>query len=398
MKISEILLQAPTKVPLTDIIFSQGEQNNIQEELKEEVLKGLLRKTDEGNELLSEIYNEKEMLMRNLVVINDSFIENVFVDKDTFLKVFPFVPYQFKLIVDVVNSLVDNELLIGEIPLTETFRGVLLRSSNNDLDQFVPFNIFYDFTKEFMTEDYKNILKHEFPLEGNSLEEKVLKVLLLVNEIDWLPSTLDNIATLLVTNIKENRMNFKIKVKDALNSLIAKGIILEKAGVYKVLSIDEQRVNREIEARYVTDEIYDSRLYELLFEDLFHEIRKRLTGTEEQDFENLEYELNGVVFNNPKNSKGKLSIYSGFYRDLGEDALVEKSAKEGSILLILPKNMLPYTELLNVLKLEDFLSEYRGEDFSKLQKALIKRFGNLLRDLAVEIEKANVFERGKACL
>ena len=82
---------------------------------------------------------------------------------------------------------------------------------------------------------------------------KVFAVLFMVRYVDNYPSTLENIVTLLLDNVDQDRQALTAEVKDALNVLMRQNYIQKKLDTYQFLTDSEREVNEAINAIEVDD-------------------------------------------------------------------------------------------------------------------------------------------------
>lgn len=82
---------------------------------------------------------------------------------------------------------------------------------------------------------------------------QVLAVLFMVRYVDNYPSTLENIVTLLLDSVDQDRQALTAEVKDALNVLMRQNYIQKKLDTYQFLTDSEREVNEAINAIEVDD-------------------------------------------------------------------------------------------------------------------------------------------------
>ena len=82
--------------------------------------------------------------------------------------------------------------------------------------------------------------------ENPEFTKKVLKVLYLLDSINYLPRTLDNLTKLLFSHIEINFHVLKEQVESSLKKLSKAGFIEREGEVYSFLSPEEQNFRHEI--------------------------------------------------------------------------------------------------------------------------------------------------------
>ncbi|MDV2888048.1 hypothetical protein RYX45_23065, partial [Alkalihalophilus pseudofirmus] len=83
-------------------------------------------------------------------------------------------------------------------------------------------------------------------LRDNDFNVDLLKVLFMIKYVKELPANLDNIATLMVTHIDEDKLQLKEKIKVSLRKLISQTLVQKNGDNFIFLTDDEQDINREI--------------------------------------------------------------------------------------------------------------------------------------------------------
>ena len=71
----------------------------------EGIRKRILQKTESGNQTLGLLYDEKDTIIKNLIIFNDGIEKKLYSDRKNFAAVYPFVPYQFNLLASVLTSI-----------------------------------------------------------------------------------------------------------------------------------------------------------------------------------------------------------------------------------------------------------------------------------------------------
>ena len=207
---------------------------------------------------------------------------NGFSDKDDFIGYYPFVPYQFQLLIQVFDSFVQKQFVDKEVKGNE--RSVLKITHNTvyntreeEVGKFISFDQFYSAMFEAGLQPKGRrarrnadsvIVKYQDVDFGKRVVD-VLYMICNISENDQMlfPATIDNVVTLLMTDIDQNRLELKQKVERVLEFLRQESIIrliLGKDGAPDVLqfySEDESEVasiiaNRRPDNYFMADQFY----------------------------------------------------------------------------------------------------------------------------------------------
>ena len=161
---------------------------NVDEVIRERVLK----KTESANETLFLFYDDKETIIKNLILFNDGVEKKLYENRRNFAEVYPFIPYQFNLLGSVLTSIRTHgasgkHLAEGERSMLALFKESAVRVMEYDPGTIVPFHMFYDALEQFLDHSHKGVISRALDndyLNPNHTEEcfdvNVLKTLFMI--------------------------------------------------------------------------------------------------------------------------------------------------------------------------------------------------------------------------
>ena len=79
---------------------------------------------------------------------------------------------------------------------------------------------------------------------------------------------LENITTLMVSHINEDRIELKERVQTALNILIQQNLVEKNGDFYIFLTDEEQEVNREIKRQHIEAQLITRKIAEIIYTDI----------------------------------------------------------------------------------------------------------------------------------
>ena len=82
-------------------------------------------------------------------------------------------------------------------------------------------------------------------------------------------ANIDNITSLMIENIDDDRIELKGRVEDALKVLMRQMLVQKNGSIYVFLTDEEQEVNNEIEKENVETPEIITKVSEMIFEDIF---------------------------------------------------------------------------------------------------------------------------------
>lgn len=228
----------------------------------DEVIQGrLLDKTEEAETALQEIFEKKGDILRNqLNLINTKSTMKNFVDKNDFSRNFPFVPYHFQLIQKIFEIIpkmgaTGAHLSRGERSMIEAFQISALAVLNdtktsvdmNPLERLVPMYLFYSAIEGFLDTTVKRTISQA---EDNSslqpFDLKILKTLFLIRYIDLVPPNIDNLVSLSIEYIDQDKLALRKELEATLHRLESETLVNRNGDLYFFLTDEERDVSNEI--------------------------------------------------------------------------------------------------------------------------------------------------------
>ncbi|KOF08715.1 hypothetical protein AC739_18810 [Planococcus glaciei] len=363
----------------------------------DEVLKKrILLKKDYVNDKLKLLYPEKSAILKNLISFRESTADlRGYDNEQEFAEVYPFIPYQFKLLQNVFEQIRKHgssgkSLSEGERSMLSAYKETALRYKSEEEGFLIPFPAFYETIKEFLNPSVSRVIDgaYENPaLKDDPFNMEVLKVLFMVKYIKELPANIDNTATLMITNIDEDKLELKEKIKASLRKLISQTLIQKNGDYYLFLTDDEQDINREIKTLNIDEEIVKRELATYIFQDLYDE--KRFRYSSEYLF-SYNQKMDEKNYGNQSASIGVqiISPLSDHYQK-SEQELMMMTSGSGEMIVKLGGSELYVEEIEEALRIE----EYRKK---KNITQLPENIQNILNNKQVEVRERK--RRGRELL
>lgn len=327
----------------------------------EVIKKRILEKKEHVADKLKLLSHEKSATLKNLISFKDSTADLRGFENDLeFVDVYPFLPYQFKLLQNVFEQVRKHgssgkHLSEGERSMLSAFKEAALKFKDAEEGTLIPFHAFYDTIKEFLTPSIARVIEgaYENPaLRDDEFNMDLLKVLFMIKYIKEVPANIDNISTLMVTQIDEDKLALKEKIKVALRKLVSQTLIQKNGEFYLFLTDDEQDINREIKALKVEEDILKRELANYIFQDLYDDKRYRYSAqyqfsfNQKMDEKNIGSQTSSIGIN-------ILSPLSDYYVG-SEQELMLMSSGTGEMILKLGANESYVEEMEEVLKIEEY--------------------------------------------
>lgn len=230
----------------------------------------LLKKSEAGKGELKALYDQKKSALESQFILPASY--SAYADQHTFVDFYPFVPYQFRLIMQVFDSFVEHSYVDVQVKGNE--RSILKvthttakNASKEEVGKLISFDRFYNaMFEDALTNMGQHAIKNANEMiktytDGDPVfGRRVVHLLFMIcnlSQSDQLlfPATLDNILTLMLEDVDAQKATLREEVNKVLTFLYTKHILrVEKVQgleVYQFQSEDEIEAAQIVENKQV---------------------------------------------------------------------------------------------------------------------------------------------------
>ena len=345
------------------------------------IKKRILEKTEPAAQTLRLLYEQKATIIKNLIVFNDTAEKKLYASAEDFAEVYPFVPYQFNLLSSVLTSIRTHgasgkHLSGGERSMLALFKESAVNVMNEEAGVIVPFHRFYDALENFLDHSHSGVIIRAYDNSYINPEKKdrdvfainVLKTLFMVKYVLEIEANIDNITSLMIENIDDDRIELKGRVEEALKVLMRQMLVQKNGSVYVFLTDEEQEVNNEIEKENVETPEIITKVAEMIFEDIFP--GKRYTYPVFNG--RYAFGFNQFVDDRPykanQNYDIGLRVLTPWYDGSMDEATLRMMSGQGrEVLVVLPNDAEFLTEIQAYLKIEGFLRKNTSTQLAKYE-------------------------------
>ena len=249
--------------------------------------KRILDKKEEVKPELAELYNKYKAGFDLQFKLPTSY--SSYESQDDFVDYYPFVPYQFKLIMQVFNSFLNlgyvaKEVKGNERSIIKVIHSTAKTNADAELGKFISFDELYNnmFEEGLQARGQKAVdnalrmartYQTDRP-ERTRLAVRVANVLFMIcniSQTDQLvfPATLDNVTSLLINDMETPRLNIKNEVEKVIEFLCDNNIIRREQGkngapeTYAFYSEEEMKVAQLIQSQVVDNNTQAEQLKEI---------------------------------------------------------------------------------------------------------------------------------------
>jgi hypothetical protein len=375
----------------------------------EVIRKRILLKTEPAQRALEAEYAGNSASINNSIDFDDGVARARYNSDANFADNYPFVPYQFNLLQDVLTAIRTHgsdgkHLSEGERSMLAIFQESAEAIMHGNTGELVPFSLFFEGLGQFLDHTHQIVITRAQENERinpdhekNPFAVQVLKTLFMVKYVKSFKATLTNITTLMINGIDIDRVQLQKQVQSALSVLISQNLVEKNLGVYVFLTDAEQDINQEIENQSVSYAEVAGKLGEFVYSGNIVNNKysyPKLGGR-------YTFALNAFIDDSPVGKTSNeltLKVVTPMQFELADETMqLMYSAGEGSrsVLIVMPKEQEEYIDYTRRgLKIDKFLrsnysnhdaefqllSQARSVERTELQDEAKRQFINALAD------------------
>ena len=378
----------------------------------EVIKKRILEKTGTADEALRVQKKKKETIIKNLIVFNDQVEKKLYSNKEDFSEVYPFIPYQFNLLASVLTSIRTHgasgkHLSEGERSMLALFKESAAKIKDEDMGVIVPFHMFYDALENFLDHSHRGVILRAYDNTKINPDHatkdvfaiNVLKTLFMIKYVLEIEANVENITSLMVSSVEDDRIALKERVEEALRVLMQQTLIQRNGNIYVFLTDEEQEINREIEGQNVELSEVINKVSEMIFEDILTDKRYRYPEHNGR----YSFSFNQFVDDRPYKANQSydigLRVLTPWY-DEGKDEITLKmmAGESREAIVVLPEDTSFLEEIQTYLKIENFLRQNTSPQITKYETIkeakrveMRERFANAKLYLTEALKAADIY-------
>lgn len=218
----------------------------------EVIRKRILAKNQTATDTLSLLYDKAEPHLKNIIAFTGDAEKKLYAGRDDFAAVYPFIPYQFHLLGQVLTAIRTHgasgkHLAEGERSMIALFKESAESVKTQEEGVLIPFNTFYNALDKFIDHTHQIVITHA---SNNSKLEpfdvELLKVLFMIKYVKEIKGDVENLTTLMIDNIDQERLPLRKQVEQSLARLVRQTLVQKNGEEYMFLTNEEQDINKAI--------------------------------------------------------------------------------------------------------------------------------------------------------
>lgn len=343
----------------------------------------ILTKTDEAKASLNDLFAKKGDIIKNQISFDNtgSVIKN-YLDEKSFIDVYPFAPYQFDLVQKIFESIrkagaTGMHLSRGERSMLDAFQNAAIINSEKEIGCLVPVYDFYPTIENFIDTAVKMAI--DKAVEDTYLEEfdiQLLKALFLIRYVETIKGTIDNLATLCLSEIDQDKIVLKAKITASLERLERQNKIVRNGEIYQFLTKAEQDVTRAIKQTEIGSYEENNNLIRILFKEILQDNNK-FKHDKNSNIYNVIRMLDGHMVDSTTNAEITFEIITQRnenYEAYTENYCLTKSNDSGGKVIVkLGEDKTLFSELTLHIKTETYIRKNNDGSDPEHQKILLEK-------------------------
>jgi len=162
----------------------------------------------------------------------------------------------------------------GERSMLSGFQEAAQAIEDKDENALIPFCLFYNTVHTFLESAIRRVIDRCQTAADNhdgieQYDVSLLKLLYLIRYVDDIKANVDNITTLMVDDIRADKINMRKSIQESLDRLVLQNYIARNGDTYTFLTDDEQDIERDIRNTPVDSATIVQSISQIIFGDLY---------------------------------------------------------------------------------------------------------------------------------
>lgn len=366
----------------------------------EVIKKRILEKTEDADALLRMVYDKEHAVLKNLFTFNNAVLDiKGYADGAEFSATYPFVPYQFIIIQKVLAEIRKHgnsgkHLSGGERSMLSGFQEAAQKVQGKDENALVPFAAFYDTVYTFLESPIRRVIdrcqtaadKHD-GLEQRDVN--VLKLLYLVRYIDDIKANIDNISTLMVDDIRTDKITLRREITESLDRLEAQNYVARNSDTYSFLTDEEQDIAIDIRKTSVDSTAIVQSIGQTIFSEIYPSKKYKYN---KYDFAYDQYIDETIVGAATGGVRLRFVTVASDYYNAPEARLIMDSQVNNEAIVLLSSEVQYFEQLETAAKIKKYIKQKNVSQLpDSIQEIIRKRQAQartLEESAKVQIDKA----------
>lgn len=327
----------------------------------EVIRKRVLAKNEAASATLRLLYEQKESIIKNLITFtSDTADKKLYADKSDFADCYPFIPFQFNLLGQVLTAVRTHgasgkHLSDQSRSMLALFQESAVRIKDCEEGVLIPFSYFYDPLHKFIDHQHSQVISDaETNSQLNDFDVELLKVLFMIKYVKEIKANVDNLTTLMISNMDDDRIEIRGKIEESLKSLIKETLVQKNGEIYIFLTDEEQAINNAInsETAELSEIIAEASTF--IFQDIYKESKYRYSNRYLFPFNQ---KVDDRFFKGNQSNDIGITVITPYGGEYPDSALRMLSAQERTVIIKLPNDGTFLDEITESIKIYKYLNK-----------------------------------------
>ena len=379
MVTSQEAIDSITKISGNDFSKIQGRFNTrlslSSSSVDEVIKKRILAKTVAAEDVLKLQYEKNQAVLRNLFSFNGAVLDlKGYAGEGEFIDTYPFVPYQFRLMQNVLAQIRKHgnsgkHLSGGERSMLSGFQEAAQAIQDKDEYALIPFSLFYDTVHTFLESSIRRVVDRCQTAADNMdgiepYDVSVLKLLYLIRYVDDVKANLDNITVLMTDDIRADKITMRQTIQQSLDRLVSQNYVSRAGDTYTFLTDDEQDIARDIRNTPVNSADVTLAIGDVIFNKLYASKKFRYG---KYDFA-YDRQIDETPIGQPSGNimLQFITVASEIY-STDDNVFQHKSGTNNAVMIVLSDTLPYFEELEFAMKIRKYV---KGKNVAQLPEAI----------------------------
>ena len=346
----------------------------------EVIKKRILAKTETAEQLLRQQYEKNQQVLKNLFTFSRAILDlKGYSGEGEFIETYPFVPYQFRLMQNVLAEIRKHgnsgkHLSGGERSMLSGFQEAAQAIQDKDEYALVPFYLFYDTVHTFLESSIRRVIDrcqdaadHHDGIEPYDVN--ILKLLYLVRYVDDMKANVENISILMAEDIRTDKISTRLEIQQSLDRLVSQNYVSRAGDTYTFLTDDEQDIAREIRNTPVDSAIITKAISDIVFGKLFVSKKFRYG---KYDF-HYDQRIDETVIGQLTGSIALhfITVASEIYTT-DDSVFLMRSAADNEVMIVLAESQPYFKELEDAMKIRRYVKSKNVAQLPEMIQSIIR--------------------------
>lgn len=329
----------------------------------EVIKKRILYKKTEARPILENLYKEYESSIKNIITFSEGTPNMpLYTDAEEFADVYPFIPYQFKLVGDVLTAVRQfsssgKHLADGERSQLALFKEAAVAYADEREGLLVPFNAFYSALDDFIDHTHRIVITQASRnTRLNNFDVELLKVLFMTKHLNNFKRDVENLTTLMISKVDQDRLELSKTVEKSLCALCDEALVQKNGDEYTFLTNEEQEAELRIQHYNIDPKDVVDYVAQVAFEEVivFPNNKYRYNPRYQFSFNQL---IDDKAYRNNVSHKIGLKLLTAYSGKEDEVALGLLSYQEKCVVVRMSDDYAYLAEIDGMKKIEAFLND-----------------------------------------